>query len=123
MIFRAPAEIAILCVSSIFPTVAHAMSLQDYEAMAPDAQGKYLADFVPKMKIDIAVNNAVLADAIWAYFTQDVPGKPFAQGVEDLTVQAMVVDKLATEGKADPTKTQIEGMITYVVKKHFASKL
>lgn len=116
---RATVLAAVLCVSSLFPGAAHAKSLQEFEAMPAEQQGKYLSDFVLKMKTDMAAKNPELANAIWVYFTHDVPGKPTTQGVEDLMVQEMVVDKLAQQGKADPSKIQIEGMIVYVVKQHF----
>ena len=69
-------------------------------------QGKYVSDFVLKMKTDMAAKNP-FSPMPFGRISHDVPGKPTTQGVEDLRVQEMVVDKLAREGKADSAKIEI----------------
>jgi hypothetical protein len=98
---------------------AHATSLQEFQAKSDRDQAAFISSYVLKMRNEIAAQNPELAQAIWTYFTQKQEGKSLSEGVEAFLLQELNVDALVKEGKADPTRVQIESLIVYVVKQKF----
>ena len=102
-------------------TPVSAMSVRAFDALSGPAQGKFVADYVLNVKMGLAQTNPAFAQSVWDYFVKDVPGKTTSQGLEDMLVQELVIDKLAKQGKADPSKIEIESVINYVIKQHFTT--
>lgn len=95
------------------------MSLQEFHAKSDREQGVFVSDFILKMRNDVATKDPALAQAIWTYFLHKQDGKPISDGAEALLTEELKVDALVEQGKADPTKIPIEGLIVYVVKQKF----
>jgi len=99
---------------------ARATTLAAFEAQTAAQQGALVSNFVDTMTTDLGAKNPQLAQAIRDYFAKKQAGKPVSEGVERLAVEMMTVDELAKEGKADPSKIQVEAMIVHIVKEKFS---
>lgn len=110
---------SVLFLLSVCCFSAQAMSLQEFHAKSDHDQAMYLSDYVFKMRNDLASKNPEMAQAVWEYFIRKPAGKSISEGMEAFLVQELHVDALVKEGKADPAKVQIEGLIVYVVKQKF----
>jgi len=71
------------------------------------------------MPVYVRRNNPQLAQNIHDYFFTKPAGKPFAEGLENLSLELAALDSVAKDGKADLPKIQIEGVIVKVVKDKF----
>jgi hypothetical protein len=68
---------------------------------------------------DIGRHNPQLARNIHDYFFTKQAGQPFAEGLENLSLELAALDSVAKDGKIDLSKIQIEGVIVKVVKDKF----
>jgi soluble cytochrome b562 len=98
---------------------AQAMSLKDFNTKPTHDQSVYIVDFVEKMTADLGAKNPQLAQDIRDWFSRKQDGKPYSAGLERLYVELGALESLAHEGKVDPTKIQVEGVIVKVVKDKF----
>ena len=102
-----------------FASIAHATTLQEFQAKSPEAQGQVVSSFVSALADKQMAQNPQLGRAIVAYFAHSPNDHEPPPGVADLMVQVLAADRLAKQGKADLSKIQVEAMIVYVVREHF----
>jgi len=100
-------------------TLAHATTLQEFQAQSPEAQGRFISRAVNVLATKVQAQNPQLGRAIVEYFANAPHEHEPSPGIADLMVQVMAAERLATEGKADLSKIQVESMIAYVVRQHF----
>jgi len=98
---------------------AQAVSLKDFDAKPGPEQSAYIVNFIDKMASDIGAKNPQLATAIRDYFSRRQEGKPVSEGMERLFVELTAIDLRAKDGKADPSKIELESVIVWVVKQKF----
>jgi hypothetical protein len=109
----------ILAASILFPALAGATTIKEFESKTGAQQASCVADFVEKMTSDLSEKNPQLAQDIRVWFTAKKPGKRMSEGVERLYVEFAAIDNLAAKGKLDLNKIQLESVIVYVVKEKF----
>ena len=95
---------------------AQAVSLKDFDAKPGPEQSAYIVNFIDKMASDIGAKNPQLAAGIRDYFSRRQEGKPVSEGMERLFVELTAIDLRAKDGKADPSKIELESVIVWVVK-------
>lgn len=99
-----------------------AMSLKDFNAKPAADRSAYVADFIDKMTTDLRAKNPELAQSIRTWFAAKPDGKALSEGMERLNVELAAVEIQAQQGKADPSKIQLESVIVYLVKQKFPAK-
>jgi hypothetical protein len=120
MVHSARMTIAAILATAILAAVpAHALSVKDFEAKPTKEQSAIIVAFVDKMTGDLDRDNPQLAQNIHDYFFTKQAGKPFAEGLENLSLELALLDTVAKHGKIDLSKIQIEGVILKVVKDKF----
>jgi hypothetical protein len=109
----------VLAVVSIFSPRASATSVTDFEAMSVKERSDLLGKFIDKMIADLKPVNPQLAQKIDDYFYKAQPGRQISDGLTDFNGEILAIDDLAKEGKLDPKKIPVEGVIVHVVRTKF----
>lgn len=82
-------------------------------------RSEYVISFLEKMTYDIRQKNPALAKRIQDYFEVIPPREKSPEGLENVSAELGAVEDLASKGKADLSKIQIEAIIIDVVKQKF----
>lgn len=105
--------LAFLALFVAAPASAQTMSVKDYLALPTHQQSVYSGNFIAKMTADIGRTNPKLMHEIRDWFANT------NQGTRRLTLELLVLQDLAKEGKIDLSKIPIEGVIVKVIEEKF----
>jgi hypothetical protein len=119
-IFLATALFAVATL--LMPMQAQAMSVRQYESEPVKQQGTDAGDAIRKIVADVAKVNPALSQAIHDYFYVVPAGQPEAPGLIAFEGGLVAVNNLAAQGKLDPDKFQIEGILLDLVKTNVMPK-
>ncbi len=100
----------------VMPISAQAMTIRQYESEPTQQRITDVSHAITKIIDDVAKVNPALSKAIDEYFTVIPPGQSAAPGLIAFEGELQAVDNLAAQGKLDPDKAQIEGILLDIVK-------
>ena len=98
------------------PFQVNAMSVRQYESETTKQRGADAAKAVDKIIDDVSKVNPALSQAIHDYFYLILPGQPESPGLTAFEGDLLAVDNVASQGKADMDKVQIEGILLGIIK-------
>lgn len=99
------------------PFQAFALSIKEYEGETKQQQADFVAGEIDKIVADVAKTNPALSKAIHDYFYVIPEGQPESPGLIAFAGALAAVEDSADQGKLDPDKVQIEGILLGIIKR------